>query len=69
MSLVHLASLEVLDQVSLGKELVEAEPKDLEKHIAAHLRLVGAKLRVAGFVQRLHEARSRVNPAGGKASE
>ncbi len=62
-STIHLAHLEVLDQIALAGELPMASPEERQKKMASHARLAGAKLRAMSFLQRLREARPPSGPA------
>ena len=61
-SVVHLAHLEILDQIQLAHELPTAAPEQRQAKVASHVRLSGAKLRAMSFLQRLREARGKSDP-------
>ena len=63
-SAIHLAHLEILDQIQLADDLPAASPEERQKKMAAHVRLAGAKLRALSFLQRLREARGPSGPDG-----
>lgn len=63
-SAVHLAHLEILDQIELANKLPAAALEERQNKVASHVRLVGAKLRALAFLQRLREARGPSNSDG-----
>ena len=61
-SVVHLAHLEILDQLQLADELPTAAPEERQAKVASHVRLSGAKLRAMSFLLRLRKARGKSDP-------
>jgi hypothetical protein len=59
-SVVHLAQLEVLDQI----ELPTASAEGRSAMVVGHVRLSGAKLRALGLLRRLREAREQSAAVG-----
>ncbi len=68
LSVVHLAHLEILDQIELAALPATAEPEDRWRMPESHLRLVAAKTRTMSFLQRLREARGRSGQTGSTPS-
>ena len=73
-TIVSLLWMEILDHVQMGREigdtfLLTTPSEDCEKRIARHLRLVGAKIKAASFLQRLREFREKYGHAFGTSMD
>jgi hypothetical protein len=75
LSVVFQLNLEVIDQLELGTQMTFSSDSDdaareaWEKTLVRHLRLIGAKQKSLGFLQRLRHERFARGPLGWEDNE